>query len=288
MKPIAESELVLNKDGSIYHLHLHPEQIAETILIVGDQGRVQEISKHFDRIEYRISNREFLTHTGYLGSHRISALSTGIGPDNIDIVLNELDALFNIDLKNRQVKKQKRKARIIRLGTSGALQKDIPIDSFIASEHAIGLDNLMYFYENKCLNIQLAESFKRQINWPQHLTQPYFCSGSQSLLRKFPEIKKGITATAPGFYGPQNRTLRLKKTTPNLDELLAAFEYENLKITNFEMETSALYGFGKLLDHECLTICAILANRATKRYSKNHKKTIASMITYVLEQLNND
>lgn len=288
MKPIAESELVINKDGSIYHLHLHPEQIAETILIVGDQGRVQEISKHFDRVEYRVANREFLTHTGYLGSHRISVLSTGIGPDNIDIVLNEIDALFNIDLINRKVKKQKRKVRIIRLGTSGALQKDIAVDSLIASEHAVGLDNLMYFYENKCLNTQLAESFKRQIYWPQHLTQPYFCSGSQSLLRTFPEIKKGITATAPGFYGPQNRTLRLKKTTPKLDELLAAFEYENLKITNFEMETAALYGFGKLLDHECLTICAILANRATKRYSKNKKITIASMITYVLEKLNNE
>lgn len=288
MKPIPESELVLNNDGSIYHLHLHPEQIANTVLVVGDQGRVQQISQHFDRIEHQVSNREFVTHTGYIGNKRLTALSTGIGTDNIDIVLNELDALVNVDLENRTEKAEKTSLNIIRLGTSGAVHKDIPVDCFLASTHGMGLDNLMYYYDNNIFDNEMGNAFKKHADWPRNLSAPYFYKGSDELLQRFSDLRSGITATSPGFYGPQGRQIRLPFSIPNLHEKLNTFEHNNLKITNFEMETSAIYGLGTLLGHQCLTICAIIANRIQQQYSKDYKKTVSEMIPFVLERITNN
>ena len=288
MKPKPESELVLNDDGSIYHLQLHSEQIADTILVVGDQGRVQQISKHFDRIEHKVVNREFVTHTGNIGNKRLTALSTGIGTDNIDIVMNELDALVNIDFKKRIEKREKKVLNIIRLGTSGAVQKDIPIDCYIASTHGMGMDNLMYYYANNSFDTEMGEAFKNHANWPKDLSLPYFYKGSDILMKKFSDLRSGITATSPGFYGPQGRNIRLPFSIPVLHEQLNTFKHGNIKITNFEMETAALYGLGKLLGHQCLTICAILANRIQQQYSKNYKKTISEMIPFVLERLTHE
>ena len=196
MKPIPESELVLNDDGSIYHLHLNQEQIADTILVVGDQGRVQQISQHFDRIEHRVINREFVTHTGYIGNKRLTALSTGIGTDNIDIVINELDALVNIDLENRLEKREKKALNIIRLGTSGAVHQDIPVDCFLASTHGMGMDNLMYYYANNSFDTEMGEAFKKHANWPEDLSLPYFYKGSEILLKKFSDLRSGITVAS--------------------------------------------------------------------------------------------
>ena len=288
MKPIPESELVLNDDGSIYHLHLFPEQIADTILVVGDQFRVQQISQYFDSIEHKVFNREFITHTGYIGNKRLTAISSGVGTDNIDIVMNELDALVNIDLETRLEKSKKINLNIIRLGTSGAVHQDIPIDCLIASTHGMGMDNLMYYYNNNSFDIKIGKAFQKHANWPKYLSLPYFYKGSEILLDKFRDLRSGITATAPGFYGPQGRSIRLPFSIYDLHEHLNTFEYKNLKITNFEMETSALYGLGKLLGHQCLTICAIIANRIKQEYSKDYKNTISKMIALVLERLTNE
>ena len=288
MKPKPESELVLNDDRSIYHLQLHSEQIADTILVVGDQGRVQQISKYFDRIEHKVVNREFVTHTGNIGNKRLTALSTGIGTDNIDIVINELDALVNIDLENRIEKKEKKILNIIRIGTSGAVHQDIPVDCYVASTHGMGMDNLMYYYANNSFDTKMGEAFKNHADWPKDLSLPYFYEGSKILLKKFSDLRNGITATSPGFYGPQGRNIRLPFSIPDLHEQLNTFEYDNLKIINFEMETAALYGLGKLLGHQCLTICAILANRIKQQYSKDHKKTVSELIPFVLERLSHE
>lgn len=288
MKPIAPSELILNNDGSIYHLHLQPQEVADDIIVVGDQGRVAQVSQHFDRIEHQISNREFVTHTGYIGNKRFSVLSTGIGVDNIDIVLNELDALVNIDLKERLVKKEKKRLNIIRIGTSGALQENIPIDSFLASTHGMGLDNLMHFYENTSFDTELNEAFQKHSSWPNKLSEPYFCPGSSELLDSFSDLQSGITATAPGFYAPQGRSIRLPFLIKDLNKQLNSFEHGELKITNFEMETAGLYGLGNLLNHRCLTICAIIANRIRQKYSKDYKKTVSEMIAFVLERLSDE
>lgn len=288
MKPIPESELVVNNDGSIYHLHLLPEQIADTIFVVGDQGRVQEISQHFDRIEHQVVNREFVTHTGYIGNKRLTALSTGIGTDNIDIVLNELDALVNINLDTRVEKTNKKSLDIIRLGTSGAVHQDIPVDCYLASTHGMGMDNLMHYYAKNLFDEDLSKAFNTHSNWPEKLSEPYFYKGSEDLLHLFSDLRSGITATAPGFYGPQGRSIRLPFSIPDLHEQLNSFEHNNLKITNFEMETAALYGLGKLLNHRCLTICAIIANRIQQEYSKDYKKTVSEMIPFVLERITNN
>ena len=285
MQPISLSELVLNEDGTIYHLHLNPEQIADTIILVGDPGRVKYISQHFDRIDHKISNREFLTHTGYIGEKRLTVLSTGIGTDNIDIVLNELDALININLNSRIENKQKKSLNIIRIGTSGSIQKNIKLDSYLVSEYGMGLDNLMHYYLDNYDDKKLANYFNKHSNWPKELSQPYFYSGCNRLLKKFDDLQSGITATAPGFYAPQGRKIRLPLAIKDLHEQLQSFKYKNLQICNFEMETSALYGLGKMLNHNCLTICAVIANRAEKKYSKNYKRTIQEMIAFVLERL---
>ena len=288
MKTIPETELVLNKNGSIYHLNLKPKHIAKNIIIVGDQNRVKQISKYFDKIEYKIKNREFITHTGYIGKKRLTVLSTGIGTDNIDIVMNELDALVNIDLENRIEKIKKTSLNIIRLGTSGAIQKHIEIDSFLASSYGMGIDNLMHFYDNDSFDAELTNSFNDYTKWNKKLSKPYFYSSSKTLLKKFSDIKKGITVTSPGFYAPQGREVRLPLAIKNLEKKLENFSYKRMKICNYEMETSALYGLGKILGHECLTVCAIIANRKLNKYSKDYIKTIENLILLVLEKISNE
>ncbi len=288
MERIEESELVLNENGSIYHLDLLPENIADTIILVGDQGRVGKISKHFDSIEYTGQKREFLTHTGLLGGKRLTVLSTGIGTDNIDIVINELDALVNIDLKTRTVKPESKKLNLIRLGTSGSLQEDIPVDSFLLSTHGIGFDGVFNYYE-KCAEIEdteLTDAFMEQTGWKKEFPRPYIVEGSKTLLELLREgTYQGLTATANGFYGPQGRQLRLKPTVPDLNEKLNKFHFNGHRVTNFEMETSALFGLGKALGHECATVCAIIANRFKREYSKNHDRTIDELITFLLNRL---
>ncbi len=288
MERIAESELVMNEDGSIYHLKLHPENIAETIILVGDQGRVDKISKHFDVIEYSGQNREFLTHTGRIGSKTLTVLSTGIGTDNIDIVVNELDALVNIDLPSRTVKQETKSLNLIRLGTSGSLQEDLPVDSFLLSTHGIGFDGVFNYYADsrEVENTELTEAFMQQTDWHSDFPRPYIVETSEKLFNLLKDgTEHGMTATANGFYGPQGRQLRLTPRIPDLNERLSSFRYNNHRITNFEMETSALFGLGKALGHECATVCAIIANRYRKEYSKNHDLSIEQLIAFLVERL---
>ena len=285
---LEESELVINPDGSIFHLHLFPHQIADTILIVGDQGRVKQISQHFSEIEHVVENREFVTHTGIYKGKRISALSTGIGADNIDIVLNELDALVNIDLKTKKIKEIKKSLNIIRIGTSGALQPDIPIDSYVVSEYGLGFDGLAGFYKNlsEPEELEIEKAFFSQVNWSIATVKPYIAKGDDNLIKLLSEkAKTGITVTGNGFYGPQGRVLRLKTKQENLNEQLQNFNFNDTKIMNFEMETSALYSLGGMMGHKTATICAIIANRHLKQYSENYKKTVDEMILYVLGKL---
>jgi uridine phosphorylase len=285
---IQESELILNTDGSIYHLKLKPEHIAKDVILVGDPSRVELISKRFDRIDYKISNREFITHSGWFNKHQITVIATGIGTDNIDIVLNELDAAVNIDLENRVIKEEKTALNIIRIGTSGALQADIPVDSMVISSHGIGFDGLLHFYSGweEFSQEAITAAFINQTNWKSECPKPYIIEGSEELIEKLGSgMHKGITATASGFYGPQGRILRIQPSMPRLNELLTGFNYQGLKITNFEMETSALYGLGKILGHNTCTVCAIIANRIQKQYSKDYKKTVEQLIDLTLERL---
>jgi len=286
MHIIAETELILTPENKIYHLNLSKDEIANDIILVGDPDRVSVISNKFESIEHKIQNREFVTHTGILNGKRISVIATGIGPDNIDIVVNELDALVNIDFKTRTINKKKKTLNLIRLGTSGALQKDIEVDSFLASSFGLGLDNIAHFYESEeIIEQKMSSKYKQHANWPENLSNPYIVKASDNLLSLFPDVKKGITATAPGFYGPQGRTLRLNPYITNLHEKMESFNYKENRITNFEMETSALYFLGKSLGHNTLTICAIIANRLTKEYSKDYKKTVEKMIDLVLKRI---
>ena len=286
MHIIAETELILTPENKIYHLNLSKEEIANDIILVGDPDRVSVISNKFESIEHKIQNREFVTHTGILNGKRISVIATGIGPDNIDIVVNELDALVNIDFKTRTINKKKKTLNLIRLGTSGGLQKDIEVDSFLASSFGLGLDNIAYFYESEeIIEQDMSKKYKQHAHWPENLSNPYIVKASDNLLSLFPDVKKGITATAPGFYGPQGRTLRLNPYITNLHEKMESFNYKENRITNFEMETSALYYLGKSLGHNTLTICAIIANRLTKEYSKDYKKTVEKMIDLVLKRI---
>ena len=288
MNIIAETELILTPENKIYHLNLSKEQISDDIILVGDPERVTLISSKFDSIECKINNREFITHTGSLKGKRITAISTGIGTDNIDIVINELDALVNIDFSSRTINDKKKSLNIIRLGTSGALQKDIEIDTFLASSFGLGFDNIAHFYsENNVLIPEMRIEYLNHVNWPQNLSVPYFVKASENLLSMFTDLKKGITATAPGFYGPQGRTLRLNPSIKELHKKMSSFNFNNHQITNFEMETSALYFLGKTLGHNTLTICAIIGNRFTKEYSKNYKKTVEIMVDLVLDKLTN-
>ncbi|MBS4014664.1 MAG: nucleoside phosphorylase [Bacteroidetes bacterium] len=286
-KVYKESELILNPDGSIYHIKLKPENIAQKVIVVGDQGRVETVSKHFEKIEHKSQNREFVTHTGYFNGKRITVMSTGIGTDNIDIAINELDAAVNIDLEKRIAKDKHTSLDIIRIGTSGALQADIEVDSFVASTHGMGFDGLLNFYDYKegITEDDISNAFIDYAKWGKKLTYPYVVKGSDMLLEKIAHgLKSGITATASGFYGPQGRELRIPLSVPDLNEKIENFNYNGHRITNFEMETSALYGLGKILGHNTLTICAIIANRLAKTYSKDYKKSVETLIKLVLER----
>ena len=288
MQRIAESELIINSRGAIYHVDLRPEELADTIIVVGDPDRVKKVSAHFDSIEYRAQHREFITHTGFIGKKRLSVLSTGIGPDNIDIVLNELDALANIDFSSRQVKPEFHKLNIIRFGTSGSLQADIPVDSFVASSHGLGLDNLLNFYkyDKSAAEKQIADAFISQTGLDTSVTIPYAFAGSSSLLQKFGEgFHKGITVTCPGFYGPQGRVLRLPVSSPGLIDKLTHFSFNNNRITNFEMESSALAGLARLMGHKAMTVCMVIANRLIKEANTSYKNSIDGLIEKVLERI---
>lgn len=289
-KRFEASELILNPDGSIYHLHLLPEQIADDIIVVGDPQRVEIISSYFDAITDKVTNREFTTHTGVLNGKKLTVLATGIGTDNIDIVLNELDALANIDLKSREIKEKKKSLNIIRIGTSGALQADIPVDSFVFSTHGLGFDGLLNFYEgsDQVLEMDLQEKILSHLGYPNKMAKPYLVKSSKSLEDKIATgMFKGITATASGFYAPQGRTLRLSPSLHDLNDKLNTFKDGDIRITNFEMETSALYGLGKMLGHNTATVCAIIANRYAKTFSNNYKLTVVKLIENILDKMTN-
>lgn len=286
MSRIEESELIINSRGAVYHLDLRPEEIARTVITVGDPDRVREISKYFDSIEVKAQHREFITHTGRIGKKRLTVLSSGIGPDNIDIVVNELDALVNIDLQSRQVKKNFTSLNIIRIGTSGSLQADIPVDSFVASTHGLGIDNLLNFYrlEQNEEEKQLLQSFVAHTQLYGHMGYPYLSSAAASLLKHFVKgFHQGITVTCPGFYGPQGRVLRLGLRNPTLVDRLTDYRFGQYRITNFEMETSAIYGLGKLMGHHCLALNAIVANRVAKDFSKDGKAAVEKLIVKFIE-----
>lgn len=286
MQRIAESELIINARGAIYHLDVKPSELAKNIITVGDPDRVKEVSKHFDKIEIQRQHREFVTHTGILGNKRISVVSTGIGPDNIDIVLNELDALVNINFETRTINPELKQLNIIRIGTSGSLQADIPVDSFVASTHGLGIDNLMNFYlhENNDEEQQLLHAFVTQTQLHSGFSNPYISGAAVSLMKHFVEgYHQGITVTCPGFYGPQGRVLRLGISNPNLIDRLTEFEFGQHRITNFEMETSAIYGLGKALHHNCLSLSAIVANRIHKNFSSDGGALVEKLIVKSLE-----
>lgn len=288
MKTIAPSELVLNRDGSVYHLNLKPENIGHNIILVGDQNRVPKVSKHFEVIEFETQVREFRTVTGIFKGKRISAISTGIGPDNIDIVMNELDALVNIDLKTRTIKKEHTALNIVRIGTSGSLQREIPVDSFVLAQYGLGFDGVLHSYKSEDLfESDIEDAFIKHTNWSVNKSRPYVVKGSTKLLEKLKSkrVHIGVTATAIGFYGPQGRVLRLEVQDPKLNKKIDNFNYNGLTITNMEMETSAIYGLAKLLGHEALSMNAIIANRAALTYSSDQYKTIESLIEYTLEKL---
>ncbi|MDP1802716.1 MAG: nucleoside phosphorylase [Bacteroidota bacterium] len=290
MAQFPETELILSSQNRVYHINLRNEDIADDVIVVGDQNRVAQISGYFSKIDFKTEHREFITHTGTFNGKRITVLSTGIGTDNIDIVLNELDAAVNINLEKRELNPTPRKLNIIRLGTSGALQGDIPVNGLVASSHGIGLDGLLNFYEGwKTINEDaISEAFIKHTNWQKNLPYPYCVAASNTLLNKFKDnIHVGITATAPGFYGPQGRQIRLRSSAPNLNELLTDFKLDQHRITNFEMETSALYGLGKLLGHECLTICVIIANRVRKEFTTDYKKSVEILIESCLNKISN-
>jgi len=285
MNKIAESELIINNRGAIYHLDLKPEELADTVITVGDPGRVAIVSKHFDSIEYEGHHREFVSHTGHVGKKRITVTSTGIGPDNIDIVLNELDALKNIDFETRTIKPVHTPLTIIRLGTSGALQADIAVDSLVAGTHGLGLDNLLNFYRVQSNDEEqlMLQQFIAHTQLTGNI-QPYLASGSTHILKHFVDgFHQGITVTCPGFYGPQGRILRLGISNPSLVDNLTSFRFGSHRISNFEMETSAIYGLGKLLGHHCLSINVIVANRVKKEFSKDSVAAVENLIETCLE-----
>jgi uridine phosphorylase len=281
MQRIEESELIINKRGAIYHLDLRPEELAHKIFLVGDPGRVPVVSKFFDRIEIKQQHREFISHTGFIGSERFTVISTGIGTDNIDIVMNELDALVNIDFSTRTINQSHVQLQIIRLGTSGSLQKEIPVDSFVASSHGLGIDNLLNFYrmEPRGAEQEILQAFVTHTQLHQQFAHPAIASASGYLLRYFTEgYFTGITITCPGFYGPQGRVLRLGLRHPDLIDRLSSFHFGPYKISNFEMETSAIYGLGNMLGHQCLSLNVIVANRISKTFSSNSLLAVERLI----------
>lgn len=287
----AESELIINSDGSVFHLHLKPEQLADKVILVGDPGRVETVAKYFDNIECEVSNREFRTITGTYQGKRISVQSTGIGCDNIDIVVNELDALANIDFTTREEKDKHRQLSIVRIGTCGGLQTFTPVGTFICSEISIGFDGLLNFYNGRdeVCDLPMEEAFKKHMNWNQRLGAPYFIHNDEELLDRIfhPEkgMVKGVTIACGGFYGPQGRELRIPLADPSQNEKIEGFEYQGKKITNFEMESSAVAGLSKLLGHKALTVCMVIANRKIKEANTGYKNQIEDLIKIVLENI---
>lgn len=285
---IASSELILNPDGSVYHLNLRPEHLAHDIIFVGDQNRVEKITQHFDSIEFSQQKREFKTQTGLYKGKRLTVLSTGIGPDNIDIVINELDALVNINLETREPKKKLTSLNIVRIGTSGSLQEDIPVDSFVLSSHALGLDNMLRSYQiDDITNFAIEEAFTAQTGWDFKKGKPYVVPCSDVLAQAIlsDRMHKGITATAGGFYGPQGRVLRLPLQDPELNSKMDRFDFDGHRITNLEMETAAIYGLSALLGHNALSLNAIIANRASGTFSADPYKAVDELILYTLDKL---
>lgn len=283
---IKDSELVLQPGGQIYHLNLFPEEIADTIILVGDPGRVEVVSHYFDTIDIKRQNRELTTHTGTLKGKPITVLSSGMGTDNIDIVMTELDALANIDLEKREIKKEHKSLNIIRIGTCGALQPEIEVNSFVASAYGFGFDGLLNFYEHDGISDEnIVEAFVKSADWNEKLPYPYCVPADSHLLNTIAyDMIQGITATAPGFFGPQGRHIRLNLRYPNLNEKIEQFNYKGNKINNLEMECAAIYGLGKALGHRTLTVCVAIANRVTKQFSSDYKPYVQRLIETVLER----
>ena len=288
-KFFAESELIINGDGSIFHLHLKPEQLADKVILVGDPGRVSLVASHFESKECDIESREFHTITGTYHGKRISVVSTGIGCDNIDIVLNELDALANIDFQTRTEKEQLRELTLVRIGTCGGLQEYTPVGTFIASEKSIGFDGLLNFYSgrNDVCDLPFEEAFKQHLQWNPQLCAPYVIDADKETLERIAgnEMVKGVTIACGGFFGPQGRELRIPLADPKQNEKVESFEYNGYRITNFEMESSALAGLARLMGHKAMTCCMVIANRRAKNVNANYKNSIDELIKLVLERI---
>ena len=288
-KYFAESELIINSDGSVFHLHLRPEQLADKVVLVGDPGRVKLVASFFDSIECEAVNREFHSITGMYRDKRITVLSTGIGCDNIDIVVNELDALANIDFSTREEKEQLRQLTIVRIGTCGGLQPDTPSGTFIVSQKSIGFDGLLNFYarRNEVCDLELEAAFVEHVKWNKQLCAPYVIDNDPELIERIAQddMVRGITIACGGFYGPQGRELRLPLADPQLNEKIESFEHNNLRITNFEMESSAVAGLSRLMGHHAMTCCMVLANRRAKNVNLSYKNTIADLIKIVLDRI---
>ena len=286
---IQHSELIINDDGSIFHLHLKPGQISDHIILVGDPGRVDTIASFFTKTDFSVQNREFKTITGWYNGKKLTVISTGIGTDNIDIVLNELDALANIDLEKRTIKKEHKTLNIVRIGTSGGLQPDLPVNSFVVSQKSIGFDGMLNFYDNRehYCDVDFEKAFKTFTNWNKSLPTFYVVDSSEKLRSKFNDeiFTHGVTISAPGFYGPQGRVLRLPLAVPELNSQIEEFRYNQHRITNLEMESSAIYGLSKMLGHEALTICLIIANRVVLTANENYRNEMKRLIVLVLERL---
>ncbi|MCP4883451.1 MAG: nucleoside phosphorylase [Flavobacteriales bacterium] len=288
MRTIGPTELILNPDGSIYHINLKPEHIAPTVIFVGDQNRVEKVAKHFDEIEFSTQKREFKTIVGNLKGKRFTVISTGIGPDNIDIVLNEIDALVNIDLETRTVKPELTSLQIVRMGTSGSLHEDIPVDAIVLGTHGLGLDGVLHSYDNKDIfETELENAFIDHCNYAEQKSRPYIVRNSPILEKKMmsDEIFSGITATAGGFFGPQGRILRLALQDNHLNKKIETFRHNQLIISNLEMETSVIYGLSKLMGHQAVSMNAIIGNRANLTFSKDPYATVEKMIAYSLDKL---
>lgn len=288
-KFFAPSELIINEDGSIFHLHVKPEDLADKVVLVGDPGRVVLVASHFEKVESETSSREFRTVTGIYKGKRITVVSTGIGCDNIDIVVNELDALANIDFKTREEKDKLRSLTLVRIGTCGGLQPNTPVGTYIASQKSIGFDGLLNFYarRNEVCDLDFEREFKRQVKWDNQLGNPYVVSSNTELIENIAkeDMVRGVTIACGGFFGPQGRELRLPLQDPNLNEKIESFEYKGLHVTNFEMESSALAGLSLLMGHKALTCCMVIANRLAKEANSAYKNTIDGLIEKVLDRI---
>lgn len=285
---IPESELIINSDGSAFHLHLRPEELADIVILVGDPGRVDMIEKYLTDVELTRQSREFRSVTGWYNGKRVTGLSTGIGTDNIDIVMNELDALANIDFASREVKPEHRTLRILRIGTCGSIQPDIPLGSYVFSHYSVGVDGLLNWYADRdsCSNLEMEEAFKAHVGWNKHLPDPYFIKNSEELIERFREHTfKGVTISAPGFYGPQGRVVRIPLAMPDMIERYESFEFGEYRITNFEMEGSALAGLARHLGHEGGTVCCVVANRHLKSANTDYKPAVEGLVKLSLDLL---